>query len=198
MDIDELREKWNDPEYAKSFPELSQVPPMAMIRRKQKMHELAAQRRNKRRMMMKSCVAALLVLASFRLFHSHGKEARLQSVAFILVMAAIWGLQKLDQEREKDERSKVWLPFKDFLKDEYRRIDHIIRLDQGAAFLLCLGVASVGMYAVPFLSAGLQLACWAVTAAAIVIIQLYEQRKISRLKLMRDDVAAELKNLHQE
>jgi RNA polymerase sigma factor (sigma-70 family) len=79
--------------------------------------------------------------------------------------------------RQKDEKSKVWLPFKEFLQNEYHHMNHLIRLDQGAAVLLCVGAASVGMYAVPFLSAGLQFACWAVIAAAIVIIQLYDQRK---------------------
>jgi hypothetical protein len=195
MDIEKLREQWNDQEHAKSFPELSQEPPMSIIRRMQKKHERAELRRKKRRMIMKACVAALLVLTVFRISHSHGKEARLQSAAFILVMAAIWGLQLLDKEREKDEKSKVWLPFKEFLQDECRRMSHIIRLDQGAAILLCVGAASVGMYAVPFLSGGLQLACWAVTIAAILAIQIYEQRKISHLKLMRDDVAAQLKEL---
>jgi hypothetical protein len=195
MDLDEFREKWNDPEYAKSFPELSQESPMEIIRRKQKMHELAEKRRETRRMIMKAFVAAVLVLATFQAIHTDSKEAPLQSAAFILVMAAIWGLQMLDKVREKDEKSKVWLPFKEFLQDEYRRMNHLIRLDQGSAVLLCTGVASVGMYAVPFLSAGLQLACWAVTAVAIVIVQLYEQRKISRLKLMRDELATQLKEL---
>jgi hypothetical protein len=78
------------------------------------------------------------------------------------------------------------------LQDEYRRMNHIIRLDHGAAVLLCVGVASVGMYTVPFLSAVLQFACWAVTAAAIVVIQLYERHKISRPQLMRDDAATQL------
>jgi hypothetical protein len=56
----------------------------------------------------------------------------------------------LDKVREKDERAKVWLPFKEFLQDEYRRMNPLIRLDQGAAVLLCVAVASVGMYTVPF------------------------------------------------
>jgi hypothetical protein len=81
------------------------------------------------------------------------------------------------------------------LQDEYRRMNHIIRLDQRASVLLCLGAASVGMYALPFLSDGLQLACVAVTIAAILAIQIYEQRKISCFKLMREDLAAQLKEL---
>jgi hypothetical protein len=36
MDIEKFREQWNDQEYAKSFPELSQESPMEIIRRKQK------------------------------------------------------------------------------------------------------------------------------------------------------------------
>jgi hypothetical protein len=81
-------------------------------------------------------------------------------LGFMLVMAAIWGLQMLDKAREKDEQSKVWLPFKEFLQDEYRRMNRIIRLDQGASVLLCVEAARVGMYAVPFLSTGLLFACW--------------------------------------
>jgi hypothetical protein len=42
-------------------------------------------------MIMKACVAALLALAIFRQFHTDSKEASLQSAAFILVMAALWG-----------------------------------------------------------------------------------------------------------
>jgi len=195
MDLDEFKEQWNDPEYAKSFPEMNQESPMAIIRRKQKLHERAEQRRKKRRMIMRACVAAVLFLMIYRRFHLHIKEAPLQSASYLLVMAAILGLQMLDKVREKDEKSKVWLPFKEFLQDEYRRMNHLIRLDQAAGLLLCVGAASVGMYAIPFLSTGLQLACWAATAAAIVIIQLYDQRKISHLKLMRDDLATQLKEL---
>jgi len=70
-----------------SFPELSQESPMAIIRRKQKMHERAEARRKKRRMIMKACLGAVLVLMIFRQYHSHSKEATLQSAAYILLMA---------------------------------------------------------------------------------------------------------------
>jgi hypothetical protein len=125
---------------------------MEIVRRKQQMRERAEQRRKTRRMIMKASVAALLVLEAFRQFYTNSREARLQWAAFILVMAALWGLQMLDKVREKDERAKVRLSFKEFLQDEYRRMNRVIRLDQGASVLLCLGAASVGMYAIPFLS----------------------------------------------
>jgi hypothetical protein len=160
MDIEKFREQWNDQDYAKSSPGLNQESPMIIIRRMEKMHERAEQRRKTRRMIMKASVAAIVVLATFRQFYTDSKEAPLQTLGFILVVAAIWGLQMLDKAREKDEQSKVRLPFKEFLQDEYRRMNRIIRLDQGAAGLLCVGVASVGMCTVPFLSAGLQFACW--------------------------------------
>jgi hypothetical protein len=165
MDLDEFREQWNDPKYAKSFPELSRESPMEIIRRKQKMRQHAEQRRKTRRLIMKACLVAVLVLATFQQFHSHGKEARLQSAAFILVMVAIGGLHMLDKVREKDEKPKVWLPFREFLQDEYRRMNHLIRLDQGAAVLVCVGAASVGMYAVPFLSVAPE--NWAIMALQI-------------------------------
>jgi hypothetical protein len=38
-------------------------------------------------------------------------------------------------------------------------------------------------------------ACLEATVTAILVIQLYDQGKISHLKLMRDDVAAQLKEL---
>jgi hypothetical protein len=82
-------------------------------------------------MTMKASVAAILVLATFRQFYTDSKEAPLQTLGFILQVAAIWGLQMLDKAWEKDEQSKGWLPFKKFLQDENRRMNRIIRLDQG-------------------------------------------------------------------
>jgi hypothetical protein len=37
----------------------------------------------------------------------------------------------LDEAREKDEQSKVWLPFKEFLQDEYRRMNRVIVWTRG-------------------------------------------------------------------
>jgi len=42
------------------------------------------------------------------------------------------------------------------------------------------------MYVAPFLSAGLQIACFAVTGAAVLILQLYDRRRISQLKRTKD------------
>jgi hypothetical protein len=75
---------------------------------------------------------------------------------------------------EKYREPQYWLDRVEFLKSEFKRLGQNIRIDLLSSALLCIGVASVGMYAVPFLSAGLQFACCAVTAAAIVAILLYE------------------------
>jgi hypothetical protein len=95
-------------------------------------------------MIMKACLVAVLVPAIFRQFHSRSKEASSQSAAFIFVMTAIWGLHMPDKVWEKDEKFKAWLPFKEFFQDEHCRMNHIIRLDQGAAVLLCVENAGVG------------------------------------------------------
>jgi hypothetical protein len=89
------------------FPELSQESPMEIIRRKQKMYECAELRRKTRRMIMKAFVAAVLVLATFRAFHTDNKEAPLQVLCFILVMAAIWGLQMLDKVRKTGDAAML-------------------------------------------------------------------------------------------
>jgi hypothetical protein len=86
----------------------------------------------------------------------------------------------------------------EFLKEEFKRIGQNIRIDLLSSALLCIGVASVGMYAAPFLSGGLLIACQAVAAAAILAILVYEYRRFSHLKLMRDDVAAKIEDRLKE
>jgi hypothetical protein len=195
MDIEKFREQWNEREYANSFPELKRESPLEIIRRMKQTRLLAERRRKIRRMIMKAALAAVIALAIYQQFYSNSVEAPLQTIGFILMMVAIEGLNLLDRVREKDEQAKIWLPIKEFLQDEYRRMNHLVRLDERASLLLCVGTASVGMCAAPFLSTWLQFACFAVIVAAIVVIQRYDRRKISNLKLMRDDVAAQLKEL---
>ena len=60
-----------------------------------------------------------------------------------------------------------------------------------------VAVAGLGMCVAPFLSASLQIACLAVTGAAVIALQVYYLRKISQLKRTRDSVAAELDDLQR-
>jgi hypothetical protein len=193
MDIEKFRARWNDPEFAASFARRFPEDPLEIAKRMEKIDLRAQWWRKARRVLMKIAVGVLLALAIFRQFRIHSREARLQSAAFILAMAAIGALQMLDKEREKYREPKYWLDRVEFLKNEYTRLGQNIRIDLWSSVALCLGVASLGMYAVPFLSVGLQIACLAATAAAIVAILVYEYRRLSDLKLMRSELAADMK-----
>ena len=92
--------------------------------------------------------------------------------------------------REKYEQPKLWLNHREFLLDEHHRLGQNIRLDQWVSALLSVAIICVALYAAPFLSPGLRYACLGVTAAAVLVLQLYGRRKISRLKISRDDLAA--------
>ena len=72
---------------------------------------------------------------------------------------------------------------------EYGRGQNI-RLDQWVSALLSIAIICVALYAAPLLSAGLRYACFGVTVAAVLVLQPYDRRKISRLKISRDDLAA--------
>jgi hypothetical protein len=56
----------------------------------------------------------------------------------------------------------------------------------------------LALYAAPFLSAGLQVACLAVTGVAVFVLHLVDRRKISQLKRSRDGLAAQLGDLPRE
>ncbi len=104
----------------------------------------------------------------------------------------------MDKARERYELPKFWLSPGEFLLDEHHRIDRYIRLDQWVSALLCVAIACVALYAAPFLSAGLQVACLALTAAAVPVLHLYHRRRISELKRSRDALAAQLADRPRE
>ena len=61
-----------------------------------------------------------------------------------------------------------------------------------------VAVAGLGMYVAPLLTAGLQIACLAVTGAAVIVLQVYYLRRISQLRRTRDSVATELDDLQRD
>ena len=198
MDIEKFRSQWEDPEFERSFAQLDQEPPSAIVKRLQRMHEHARRWRRIRRIIQRAPFAVFLGLALLRLYIVGGVEPPLQTVAFILEMAALFGLNLVDKAREKYEVQKLWLSLREFIQDEHRRMNGNIRLDQWTSVLLSVAVACVGRYAAPLLSAGPRLACLAVTGAAVIVLQLYECRKISRLKRSRDSLAAQLDDMLRE
>jgi hypothetical protein len=147
--FDKFKARWNDPEFVASFARRFPEDPLEIVKRMEKIDMRAQWWRKARRVLMKIAVGVLLALATFRQFRIHSREARLQSAAFILAMAAIWALQMLDKEREKYREPKYWLDRVEFFKNEYTRLGQNIRIDLWSSVALCLGVASVGMYAVP-------------------------------------------------
>jgi anti-sigma-K factor RskA len=198
MDLDKFRSQWNDPEFEQSFARLDQEPPSAIVARLQSMDRRAKRWRRTCQIIMRASLLVLLVLAVVRLFVTQTREAPLQTVAFMLEVAVICVLQLLDKAREKYELPKLWLDHKEFLLDEHRRMDRNIRLDQWVSALLCVAIICLALYAAPFLSAGLQVACLAVTGAAVFVLHLVDRRKISQLKRSRDGLAAQLGDLPRE
>jgi hypothetical protein len=195
MDLDKFRSQWDDAEFEQSFARLDQEPPLTVVKRLKSMDGRAKRWCRTRRIIMTASVLVFLGLAAVRLFVTDSREAPLQTVAFMLEMLVLCGLQMLDKARERYELPKFWLDHREFLLDEHRRMDRNIRLDQWASALLCAAIICLALYAAPFLSGGLQVACLVVTGAAVFVLQLYDRRKISQLKRSRDSLAAQLGDL---
>jgi hypothetical protein len=196
MDIfEKFKSRWNDPEFVRSLTDLDREPISSVIERMKRMDRRALWRRRIRWIILKGSLLAILVLACFQQFNKGGWEAPLQSAAFIIVMAAICGLNLVDKAREQYRKPKVSLPIVEFIRDEHRRTDRNIRLDQCASVLLSVAVACVGLYAALFLSGALRIACLTVTGAAVCVLQLLDYRRISQLKQSRDDLAVQVEAL---
>jgi hypothetical protein len=193
--IDKIRAQWDDPEFIRSLEKLDTEPPMAIVKRMERIHARAERWRKIRRILIKASVGVLLGLAAFRLYAANGHEPPLQAAAFMLEMAALFGLNLLDKARRKYAEPKLWLPHREFLRDEHRRMDKNIGLDQWFSAVLSVAVAGVGLYALPFFTTGLRIVCLVVTAAAVCVLLLYNFRKIAQLKRERDDLAADLDDL---
>ena len=197
MDIEEFRSRWNDPEFVKSYVGLDKEPTSETIKRMKRMDARDKRWRIARKILLRAPLVAFLGLAGFQIYVTDSQETPLQSVAFMLELAVMCGLNPLEKAQEKYQQPKFWLKHREFLQDEIQRIGKKIRLDQWASVMSGVPVAGLGMYLAPFLSAGLRIACLAVTAAAVIVLQVYYLRKISQLKRTRDSVAAELDDLQR-
>ena len=189
MDLEKFRSHWSDPEFEQSFARLDQEPSSSV---RDRMKAMDARERRWRRtsgIIMKGSLLAMLVLAALRVFGLERPEVTLQTVAFIIEMAVIFGLQLVDKAREKYELPKLWLNHTEFLLDEHRRLDRKIRLDQWASWLLSVAIACVALYAAPLLSAASRIVCLAAAAAAVVLLRIYDHRNIAQLKRTRDSIA---------
>jgi len=198
MDLDKFRSQWDDPEFEQSYARLDPEPPLAIVKRLKSIYRRAKRWRGTRGIIMRASLLVLLVLAGLQLFVKDSREAPLQTVAFMLEVVVVTALQLLDKARGRYALRKLWLNHRKFLLDEHLRMDRNIRLDQWVSALLCGTIICLAQYAAPFLSAGLQVPCLAVTAAAVLVLHLYDRRKISHLKRSRDGLAAQLGDLPRE
>jgi hypothetical protein len=198
MDIDKFRARWDDPEFAKSYSQLVHEPTADIIKRmeRREMHE--KRWRKARLFSMKASLSVLLGLSILWFFVKDRRETPLQSIAFMIEIAACCGLQLLIKKREQYERPKMWLDHKEFMLDEQDRMNKNIRLARWTSVLLSIAVACVGLYAVPFLAGGWKIACLVVAAAVIIVFQVYDFRRISQLKHSRNELIGQLECLQRE
>ncbi len=73
-----------------------------------------------------------------------------------------------------------------------------IRLDEWVSGLLSLAIVCMAVYADPFLSAGLQETFMDAAVVAVLVLILYDRRKIYQLKRSRDALAAQLRDQPRE
>jgi hypothetical protein len=198
MDLDKFREQSDDPELEQAFAALDQEPTSAIIERMKRMNRLERRKRIIRRVMVRTPPAIVVGLAAFKFLVEESREVPSQTVAFIIELAVVFALNLVEKAREKYEQPKMWLAHKEFLRDEQRRLKKIVLLDQWNSVLVSLAIICLALYAAPLLLAGLRIACWIVTGAAVLALQIYERRKISQLKREREIVAAELDELETE
>jgi hypothetical protein len=193
--IDKFRAQWDDPEFEQSYARLDQEPISETIKRVKRRERREKRWRIARRIILRAPLVVFLGLAGFRLFVGDNRETPLQTVAFMLELVVLCGLNPLEKEKEKYEEPKLWLNHREFLQDEQHRIGKNIRLDKWASLMVAGAVAGLGMYVAPLLSPGLQFPCLAVTGAVIIVLLVYYCRKISQLKRWRDKAVANLVDL---
>jgi hypothetical protein len=188
MDFDKLRSRWADPEYKRSLASAPPEPESAIIERMLKMDKRAARWRSVRLGLIKGPLAAILCLAAVQLFVLESREDPLQTAAFILAFAAMGGLNLVDKAREKCGRQRFWLAPDEFMAEEHARLVKVIPLDRWTSVFISAEIISLGLYAGPFLSAAVRAACWAAAGLAVVILQVYDCRRISELMRIRDSL----------
>jgi hypothetical protein len=153
-----------------------------------KMDKRAGRWRSVRQGLIKGSLAAILCLAFVQIFVIDSPEQPLQTVAYLLALAAMVGLNRVDKAREKCGQQRFWLTPGEFLVDERRRLTQAIPLDRWTSVFISTNIISLALYAVPFLPAAARPDCWAAAGLAVVILQSYDCRRISQLKRMRDSL----------
>jgi hypothetical protein len=195
MDLETIRLQWDDPEFAKSFVRLDEKDIFAIIGRREGKEKHEERWRTTRRNILRGAALVIVGLEAFRIFSTGNREPLAQSVAFILEMAALFGLFRVDKARAKWAKPQKWATHLEFLRDEYRRLEQNIHFDRWSSVMLSVAVAGLGLYAAPVLSAVLRIACLGATAAAVCALQFYDQRKITQLKRSRDELLRETEAL---
>jgi hypothetical protein len=195
MNIEKYRSQLDNPEFVRSFAHLDEANIFPIFERMEERERRENGWRRTRRIILMGSVAVILGLEAFRLFVTNTREPRAQSVAFLLVMAAMFGLTRLDKARPKRAEPQQCHTHLEFLRDEFRRLEKSIHYDRWSSIMLSVGVACLGLYAWPVLSAVPQMACLGATAAAVCLLQFYDQRKIVQVKRSRDEMAQETEAL---
>jgi hypothetical protein len=193
--FDKFKARWDDPEFVKSLAKLDQEPISETIKREKRRERREKQWRIARRFILEAPLIVFLAVACFRLSATDGRESPMQWVALMLEFAVLCGLGPLEKARAKYERPKLWLNRRELLQDEQHRFGQKIRIDKWTFLMVAVAVAGVGMYVATLLSPSLQIACLAVTVAAIIVLLVYVRHRISRFKLLRDKAAADLVDL---
>jgi hypothetical protein len=188
MDFDKFRSQWAEPEYRRSQTFPPRQPCSVIIDRVTKMNKRAGRWRAVRQGLLKGSFAAILCLACFRIFVKDSPESGIQTAAYILALAAMGGLNRVDKAREKCGQPRFWLTPGEFMVDEHRRLTEVIPLDRWTSIFISAGIISLALYAAPFLPAAAGPVCWAAAGLAVVILQSYDCRRISQLKHMRDSL----------
>jgi hypothetical protein len=191
MDLEKFRSQWDDPEFAKSFARLDEKDIFGIIERMEGRERYEDRWRQTRRIILKGAVLVIIGLEALRIFVTDSREPLAQSVAFMLEMAAIFGLYRVDKARAKLAEPKRWLTHLEFLRDEFRRLEKNIHFDRWSSVMLSVAVVGLGLYAAPVRSAVLRVACLGATAAAVCALQFYDQRKITQLTRSQDELVQE-------
>jgi hypothetical protein len=195
MGLEQFRSQWDDPEFARSFARLDEKEIFAIIDRMEGRERYEDRWRTTRRNILRSAVLVIVGLEAVRVFVTDSRAPLAQSVAFMLEMAAIFGLFRVDKARAKWAEPKQWLAHLEFLRDEYRRMEKNMHFDRWSSVMLSVAVVGLGLYAAPVLSIIPRIACLGATAAAVCALQFYDQRKIAQLKRSRDELMQETEAL---
>jgi hypothetical protein len=192
IDFDELRGSWGRQEINKELAALLREPVSSIIARIERRERRKKLQRRIRRILVQAALAVPLALAAVQLYAGESRKLPSQTAAFILALAVACALQLVDRAREKYRDPKFWLSIREFRQDEHRRVGRNIYFAWWNTVLLSLGILCIAVYVSAMLSAPLRIACYAGTPAAMLALLIYNYRRISDLKFLRDRIGAEL------